>query len=489
MPLTHYYHVRDPMENLLISVTLRKGSTTHLIPPDLIRRPRDKRSESSWTSNQHRAWLRANREDKFRAMHIVALVEGVERVLCSLRFYKETGLFCATPGFSAPIVEPENDPDLLIKGPKLTTYHVFTPSGALYEYVLDNAHDLLPLASAEDQKLSRDIRLQEEKRDIAEVTRWQHVNKNPKFSDPRTTGSNNMQRKMMLSIEVVAVDDPNTTDPIFVEYELELPGRAGYPQWTLQPGNATRKHCRTPLSLPRRSLYPDCLSSATFGCHQHFNLKLAQTEASEIVLQSNKECDFANIVASPVLHLSVYSRDTWRRKRILGYGEISLRESSGFYDFEVPIRKPITAIRDQMEELFLGIDESGDDDDSSGDRSRYREVKVDDSPISTMITCRLGQKSESTGSTVRVRCNIVDLQPSKHENGANTTKLTSSAIPTSTPNTRVVKRSVQEILQSVKLERRLASITDPRIQAALRSMPRSEVASTTESLIDKSALV
>ncbi|KAH7488509.1 hypothetical protein PRIC2_006951 [Phytophthora ramorum] len=142
MPMTQYYHVRDPMENLRISVTIRKisgfgsdssgdsvpvgrtwkycfrwqekklsmsetkreqesleargiqlsnrkrgdrnlpkianadilstyvdvddyvpkeerpstsmNTTTHLIPPDLTRRPRDRRNESSWTSNQHR---------------------------------------------------------------------------------------------------------------------------------------------------------------------------------------------------------------------------------------------------------------------------------------------------------------------------------------------------------------------------------------------------------------------------------------------------
>ncbi|ETP04083.1 hypothetical protein F441_19069 [Phytophthora nicotianae CJ01A1] len=483
MPLTQYYHVRDPMENLLISVTLRKisgfgsdnsvplgrtwtycfqwqekklslsekkrelehleargiqlskrkrgdrsspesdnadilssyvdvddfipneyardppttskNSITHLTPPDLTRRPRDKRNEASWTSNQHRAWLRANREDKFRAMHIIALIEGVERVLCSLRFYKETGLFCATPGFSASIVEPENDPDLLIKGPKLSTYHIPTPSGSLYEYVLDNIHDLLPFASAEDQRLSRDIRLQEEKRDRAEVTRWQQLNKNPKLFEQRISG-NNMQHKMMISLEVVAVDNPQTTDPIFVEYELELPGRAGYPQWKFQAGNNTRKR-------------------------------------------------------------------------------------------DVPIHKPIFSIRDQMEELFLGIDESTEDDDFIA--GRLREVNADESPISTTITSRLGQKTESTGTTVRIRCNIVDLPPSKHPGGANSARLSSPSIPPSLTNTRIVKRSVQEILQSVKLEKRLASITDPRIQAALRSSPPTDEEATAETLIDKSDLV
>lgn len=31
MPLTQYYHVRDPMENLLISVTLRKVGKHYLL--------------------------------------------------------------------------------------------------------------------------------------------------------------------------------------------------------------------------------------------------------------------------------------------------------------------------------------------------------------------------------------------------------------------------------------------------------------------------
>ncbi|KAL3674585.1 hypothetical protein V7S43_000532 [Phytophthora oleae] len=441
-----------------------KNSVTHLLPPDLTRRPRNKQNESSWTSNQYRAWLRANREDKFRAMHIVALIEGVERVLCSMRFYKETGLFCATPDFSDPIVDPETDPDLLIKGPKLTTYHVSTPSGSMYEYVLDNAHDLLPFASAEDQRLSRDIRLQEEKRDIAEVARRQ-LNKNPKFSQPTTAESNILLRKMMISIEVVAVYNPQTTDPVFVEYELKLPSRSGYSQWKLQPGNYIRKRGKTPLSIPQRSAHPGYLSTAAFGYHQHFNLKLDLSQVAE----ADKESDVDSIVSSPVFHLSVYSRDSWRRKRSQGHGEITLRGSTGFYDFDMPIRKPMSSIRDQMEELFLGIDES--DEDFVGDRARDCQVNSDESPLSTMITSRLGQKSESTGTTVRIRFNIVDLQPSKRCTGTDTTRLTQRATATPFVNTHVVKRSVQEILQSVKLEKRLASITDPRIQAALRSKP------------------
>ncbi|KAF4141031.1 Ciliary basal body-associated B9 [Phytophthora infestans] len=460
--LYSYVDVDDfiPEEYAKDPPTTSKSSVTHLIPPDLRRRPRDKRREASWTSNQHRAWLRANREDEFRAMHIVALVEGVERVLCSLRFYKETGLFCATPGFSAPIVDPENDPDLLIKGPKLSTYHISTPGGSLYEYVLDSMHDLLPLASSEDQRLSRDIRLQEEKRDFAEVSRWQLLSQDPKLSEAKSVDCN-MQRKMMISLEVAAVDNPQTTDSIFVEYELELPGRAGHSQWKLQPGNYTRKRGKTPLSLHQRSEYPGCLTSVAFGWHQHFNLKLVKDEA----LNGADEGD-DDIVPCPVLHLSVYSRDSWRRKRTQGHGEIKLGNCSGFYDSDVPIRKPITSISDQMEELFLGIDESIEDVELT--RGQLREVNTDDSPLSTMITSRLGQKSESTGTTVRVRCNIVDLQPSKHPSIG---RLSSAPMATSVTNTRIVKRSVQEILQSVKLEKRLASITDPRIQAALRSLP------------------
>ncbi|KAK1947312.1 hypothetical protein P3T76_001322 [Phytophthora citrophthora] len=461
--LSSYVDVDDfiPTEQVKDLPSTSKNTATHLLPPDLTRQSRNKQNESAWTSNQYRAWLRTNREDKFRAMHIVALVEGVERVLCSMRFYKDTGLFCATPGFSDPIVDPETDPDLLLKGPKLTTYHLSTPSGSLYEYVLDNAHDLLSFASAEDQRLSREIRLQEEKRDIAEVTRWQ-LNRNPKLQ-PTITGSNNLQRKMMLSIEVVAVYNLQTTDPVLVEYELELPGHSGYSQWKLQPGNYIRKRGKTQMSIPQRTAFPEYLSAAHLGYHQRFNLTLLPSQEAEADKDAN------SLVPSPVFHLSVYSRDSWQRKRSQGHGEITLRESSGFYDFDVPIRKPIASIRDHMEELFLGIDES--DEAFVGDRERNCRANSDESPISTIITSRLGQKSESTDTTVRIRFNIVDLQPSKRCDGADTTRLMQR--PTATPfvNTRVVKRSVQEILQSVKLEKRLASITDPRIQAALRSLP------------------
>ncbi|KAG1711686.1 hypothetical protein DVH05_008932 [Phytophthora capsici] len=406
-------------------------------------------------------------------MHIVALVEGVERVLCSMRFYKETGLFCATPGFSDPIVDPETDPDVFLKGPKLTTYHLTTPSGSLYEYVLDNEHDLLPFASAEDQRLSREIRLQEEKRDVAEVTRWQ-LSKNPKLQ-PTIAGNNNRQRKMMISIEIVGVYNPETTDPVLVEYELELPGRSGHSQWKLQPGNYIRKRGKTEMSIPQRSAYPGYLSAAALGYHQHFNLTLGSSEA-----EADKDGDVGSIVSPPIFHLSVFSRDSWRRKRSLGHGVIILRETSGFYDFDVPIRKPMLSIRDRMEELFLGIDES--DEAFVGDRVRECQVNSDESPLTTMITSRLGQKSESTGTTVRIRFNIVDVQP-KSCTRVDTTGLTQR--PTATPfvKTRVVKRSVQEILQSVKLEKRLASITDPRIQAALRSLPSTGTKSIKHDLV------
>ncbi|KAJ8548697.1 hypothetical protein ON010_g10972 [Phytophthora cinnamomi] len=489
--LSSYVDVDDfiPNEHTKDPPSTSKDSATHLIPPDLARRPRDKRSESSWTPNQYRAWLRANREDKFRAMHLVALIEGEERVLCSLRFYKETGLFCATPGFSAPIVEPENDPDLLIKGPKLTTYHISTPSGSLYEYVLDNTHDLLPFASSEDQRLSREIRLQEEKRDAAEVMRWQQRDKNPNLSDANFAISCSMQWKMMLSLEVVAVDNVQTTDPVSVEYELELPDQVGCSRWKFHQGNLTRKLGKTPFSLPQQILSPTYGFSAAFGSHQHFNLRLTKAEislATDALSQANNECNSSEIIAAPVLRLSVYSRDSWGRKRTEGHGEIKLPASSGFYDFDLPIRKPIVPIREQMEEFFLGIDESDVEQGCGGDRSRDREV---DSPISTMITSRLGHKSESTGTTVRIRCNIIDMRPSTHGGGTNAVRLAPAITATPLVNTRVVKRSVQEILQSVMLEKRLASITDPRIQAALRLLPPTGVAATAESLIDKSGSV
>ncbi|GMF28414.1 unnamed protein product [Phytophthora fragariaefolia] len=408
-------------------------------------------------------------------MHIVALIEGSERVLCSLRFYKENGLFCATPGFSIPIVEPENDPELLIKGPKLTTHHVSTQSGSLYEYVLDNAHDLLPFASTEDQRLSREIRLQEEKRDIAAVTRWELLDKASNVSEQRYLPNDSTQRKWMLSLEVVTVDNPQTTDPVYVEYELELPSDMGYSYWKLEP--RSRQRGKTTLSLPQHSQYPCCISSAVFKSYQHFQLKLV--EAADIsVAQTNKACNFGETPPTSTLHLRVYSQDSWGRNRMEGHGEIKLPSLSGYYDLDVRIRKTIIPICARMEELFLGIGENDADQSYNGEWSLNKEVGTDESPISTMITSRLGHKSESTGTTVRIRFNIVDMRPSTHIEASYARR---APLITATPSvsTRVVKRSVQEILQSVKLEKRIASITDPHIQAALRSLPPSGVATTT----------
>jgi hypothetical protein len=301
------------------------------------------------------------------------------------------------------------------------------------------------------------------------------------------SSSSNNTRQMVISLEVISVDNTQTADPVVVEYELELPENTGQAEWRVLPGKPSRTRGKTPLSLPQPSLYADCASSAAFGWHHQFNLKLVKRELpsqpTDASSQAAKSGEFGDIVASPTLRVSVFSRDSWRRKHTVGQGEVKIQGSSGLYDVDVPIRKPILSIRDQMEELFLGIDESAAELD--GGRCR---INLDESPISTRITSRLGQKSESTGCTVRVRYNVVDLLPPAQAGGTHSTRLRPPLAVTATGNTRVVKRSVQEILQSVKLEKRLASITDPRIQAALRSLPANGVAAP-ESLTNESALI
>lgn len=402
-------------------------------------------------------------------MHIVALIDGVERVLCSFRFYKESGLFCATPGFSMPIVEPEHDPDLVMKGPKLTTYYLTTRLGSVYEYALENAHDLFPFVSIEDQKVAQKIRLEEDKRDRRNASQWHQISKNLSTFEQKSGDSKvSSEQIMMISLEVVTVDNLPTTDPIYVEFELDLPRRPGFPHWKLQPGDHT--HGKTSLSLLQPSAYPAFILSAGFNHHQRFNLTLVKAEQSlvtEVSSPMNKDDAFANVPPSPMLHLSVFSRDSWQRKRSEGHGEIKLSDSSGFFDLDVPLQKSIFSIGEQMEELFLGIDESVENDDVMRNRVQDCEVHLDESPISTLISSRLGQKSTSTGATIRIRYNLVTLQPIRHDNAARL----AFAPPTLTAiSPKVAKRSVQEILRSVKLEKRLSTITDSRIQAALRSL-------------------
>ncbi|CEG44256.1 B9 domain [Plasmopara halstedii] len=559
MPVTQYYHVRDPVENLLVSVTLRKISgfksegsgdsvpvgkkwkycfqwqekklssrekkleqerlkgrenkpftdkheedtlssyvdednfipdelahetlttsndrSTHLLPPDLSRRPSYKRTKASWSLNQHRTWLRANREDQFRAMHIVALIEDVERILCSFRYYKSRGLLCATPGFSLPISEPGHDPDLLAKGPKLSTYHVTTRSGSVFEYVLENVHDIHPCVSAEEQKLAKEIQLREEMRDREHIIRYQQSSRKISVFDQKQGNSKSlMERKMMLSIEVVAVNDPQAMDPIFVKYELELPRRAGLPHWKFYSSDHTRQRGTTSLSLPQRSAYPGCHTSAILNHNQQFYLKFKNAEKPPAIEHLDEDGGYASMAASPVLRLAVYSCDPWHRKRLEGHGEIKLKESAGFFDQDIPLQKPFLSISDHLEELFLGVDESAEVDDFDDNRPQESDSDSEESPISNLIISRLGQKSESTGATVRLRYIIIDVEPNHHTKAVRTTP----ALPfvAADLRTKVVQRSVHEILRSVRREKRLATITDPQIQAALRSLPNIEAHNT-----------
>ncbi|RLN88440.1 hypothetical protein BBJ28_00007611 [Nothophytophthora sp. Chile5] len=416
-------------------------------------------------------------------MHIVALIEKHEHVLCSLRFYKGTGLLCATPGFSTLLVDPENDPDVLVKGAKLSTYRLTGRLGSQYEYAVDNTSDLWPLASAEDLRLARELQLQEEKRDRVEVARWQQTGRFSKSTTKGLNGAENSQKGMMLSLEVVAVDSPQTIEAVCVEYELTLPHHGDSSHWRFQPGNAHRKQGKTPLSLPHASARPGHLTAATFGWHETFSLKLHAAEGAPFKSESqasvDKEEDIDGLPAPPVLHVSVYSQDSWKRKRTEGHGELRLPSSSGFYDFDVPIRKPIVSICDQMEELFLGLDETNADYNSNDERAHNHKVCGDDSPLWTAITSRLGQKSESTATTVRIRLNVVELHPQQHSEGhaaVHSMPVVATAVLASN---RVVKRSVHEILQSVRLEKRVTRATE--LPTALRPIPAGGIAAVESS--------
>lgn len=439
-----------------------------------------------WRSNTERAWVRHHREESYRAMHIVVSFEGgSEKVLCSIRFYAESGLLSVTPGFSTP-VDLDNDPEALTKGPKLSTYHV-TIDGAQYEYTLDNVNDLLPFVSTSDQQLLRELQIQDERQDAARVAL---------STSEGGTGRNDQQqlyyeamklngvlRRRLVLVEVVSALDlvPATNDnaPVFVELTLHFPHGAKHQQshWRRRvlrktgANNSNGSRTRSRLSIPKRLGNGSTLT--VFNLHTKFDLELYEQSNKAIPDAPaardgskrlgpdgdiNDDEDLLLAAASPVLSLSVFSHDSWGRKRAEGFGEFTIPLTAGHHDRLVPMARPILSVREQMEELFLGIDES------EGALSRDNQLSSE-STTRHNVNSRLGVQVQSTGASLRVRVNIVDQSPPPPPTARSTQASSHMShkrggvpvLPHSLPGgLRVVKRSVNEILQSVRLEKRIA---------------------------------
>uniref|UniRef100_K3WUB9 Uncharacterized protein n=1 Tax=Globisporangium ultimum (strain ATCC 200006 / CBS 805.95 / DAOM BR144) TaxID=431595 RepID=K3WUB9_GLOUD len=554
MSLTQYYHTRDPIENLRIHVTLRKAAAAndeendeapteapneedtnmsavfcsyidadnyvpteqlgkhsllserstlpcHLATARSSRLPREHAFAVPWTTNAERAWVRSHREETFRSMHLVANLgsnststtrnhAASEAVLCSLRFYPESGLLCVTPGFSVPI-DVDEDPDAFTKGPKLSTYKTVV-DGAEFEFSLDNVNDLMPSVSSADQQLLRELQILEERQDAAQVAKYNRMHSltSSNFADDEAEKVLVLQRKLVL-VEIVSVQDLDADCPVFAELNLRFPQNKasqhvhrGGAKWKLISPSAFATHqstsqaktrIRTSLSNLKSTFHGGTI--AAFGFHTKFNLKLRKsketpeetvTRKGEHALKGEDEESTSLHAVAPVLSFIIYSRDSWGRQRVEGFGELAIPPSSGHHDLNIPMSKPILSVREELEEFFLGTGEHED---------KVRQFSTSDT-TSHNVNSRLGMQLQSTGALLRVRLNIVEQTPqerpveplNQRRTGDSTAfhSIHHHAAPGS--GLRVVKRSVHEILQSVKLEQRLSQPRDPSLQAALGSM-------------------
>lgn len=411
--------------------------------------------------NRERVWRRTLREDRAVVMRIGAAIEGEELLLATLRYHTESGLLCSTPGFSVAISDPETDRDMLTKGPRLSTYQFSTSNGARYELALDNASELFPL---ESQQLWREVALQEQQRDVEAIDRWRRKTDGLAATgrkEARTHEGEDPMR-MIVACELVAVTNCRAMDPIGVEYDL-IGCRHG--EWAVK--NKTTMYSpscsgRTPLTVPRLLFESDdgTSSIASLGWHDTFHVRRQRDRAKQHE-SSDTEAD-----GRLYLRFRVYSRDSWGRKRREGYGQLQLATSPGFYDCEVPMWIAVLSVEDRLEELFIGFDEDEQD--------RYPSDDTDG-----MSKTMWGATCQSTDMTVRVRLNIAKIGPPPIVDPNTADHLLKSTTKhDANHGNRVVKRSVQEILQSVKLEKRLggtSALSSQQLHATASSMPTGEV--------------
>lgn len=437
-------------------------------------------------TNAERAWRRLHREDSFRCMHLVASFEdhpsrrrgSRQSVLCSLRYYAHTGLLCTTPGFSTPVDVDEEGPEVVAfkGGPKLSTYRVVI-GGALFEYTIDNVSDPMPIADVSDRVLMREFELQEEKLDsarmaVAAAREGDGGSQEHYFADLKLSGV--VKRKLVL-MEIVSASDIVASDPVFVEVHLQLPRKqdTGLPLvWRLrtqsrEPATKRASAARTRLALSSRSSTGNA-PLTVFNFHTKFDLELCKSSDKQrpsdfrAAPDRNEEtygCGDLLAVPSPMLTLRTFSRDSWGRERSEGFGQLALPSVAGYHDCVVRLAKPILPIREQLEEFFLGRDESED----------AGEQLLSSSTTLRGVNSRLGVQVQTTSAAIRVRFNIVEQSPSYeaaspdlsfHGAGRGTAGSRPAHVrPHALPTLRVVKRSVNEILQSVRLEKRLSQLS------------------------------
>ncbi|DBA04982.1 TPA: hypothetical protein N0F65_006984 [Lagenidium giganteum] len=390
-------------------------------------------------SNTDRVQRRIEREDIFKLMHLVARVADDEVLLCTLSFHVENGLLCMTPGFSA-YCDVGTDPDAATKGPKLSTLTFKTErSGVAFEYALDNEHDLIPSVLPEDWQLENELRrldIKQAQVQVAELVNRSGqgtANASIKPDAPR-------ERRVAILMELVSLYGADADTKIYVDYELH--GLS--PQWKPQ---TTALDGQTQLS--QGADIADIGNMHAFNFHVRYDLGWHNASKAP---GTAPEADVNDRVG--VVLMRAFACDSWKRKKLIGCGELHVPTTSGFNDVNVRLWKPVQSIREQMEDYFIGMDELVPRFDSHAHQQAFRS--------------RLGLETESAACHLRVRLNVAIERPQEVSVVTmNSRDLNASLVPTTT---QAVKRSVNEILQSLKLEKAMATTSDKQMKAALRSM-------------------
>ncbi|KAF1328924.1 Meckel syndrome type 1 protein, partial [Globisporangium splendens] len=425
MPLTQYYHTRDPIENLRIHVTLRKTIWySYLGETKSSSGVGDRENDSNATSNVDEVEIGTMWEHCF---------EWQEKKLS--------------------VLERDHQAQLLakkIKKKKIKQASANEEEDEIHPEALDE----------DDTNMSAVL--------CSYIDADSYVPQSSNFEDDEAEKTLVLQRKLVL-LEIASVQDLDADCSVFAEVNLRFPqndtsqhDRRGGAKWKLRSPSATATRQTTSQAKTRTRTSLSNLESNSHGG------TVAAFGKEEHGLKNENEESLNFCAVAPVLSFSIYSRDSWGRQRIEGFGELAIPPSSGHHDLRIPISKPISSVREELEEFFLGTDEHED---------KVRQFSKSDT-TSHNVNSRLGMQLQSTDALLCVRLNIVEQTPQRHPVGPLSQRCTGDSTAShslhrrtaAASGLRVVKRSVHETLQTVKLEQRLSQPRDATLQAALGSM-------------------
>jgi hypothetical protein len=310
---------------------------------------------------------------------------------------------------------------------------------------------------------------------------------------------------MLLQFEMVSAKRMESKDPIFIKYNLFLPfpkkkSKQFVSKW--QPMDKNQPLEGQTQVATSSFLHKPCYRIAHFGNIQSFHRlktssstttttlysrpghelekKEEQTVGEEAEAEAEAEADeeeedkmFFLDEDRFVLLLRVYSRDYYDRIRVEGYAEVTIPSTPGFYDLKnIKLWRLRQTGGDYFEDLYIGID-------TNQEEERVQELfsRTNHERGHGKFTSRLGLVTESTGVSVRVRLSVAYQFPSLQDKDSSSLASQLKARINLDPNTKIIKRSVNEILKSLKMERKISKknsttlhSTDPQVEKTLRHM-------------------